>query len=39
MKVVVVAHQILSEEDARIKATSHLRVDLVSIIHEFLQFL
>lgn len=33
------AHEILPEEDAGIEATSHLWVDLVGIIHEFLEFL
>lgn len=39
VKVVVVAHQILSEEDAGVEATSHFRVDLVGIVHQLFQFL
>lgn len=38
MKVVIMAHQILSQEDAWIEATPHLRVDLLCIVHEFFEF-
>lgn len=38
MKVMIVTHEILAEEDARVEATSNLRIDLLCIIHEFFEF-
>jgi hypothetical protein len=35
----IVTHQILTQEDARIEPTAHLRGDLVGIIHQILKLL
>ena len=39
MQIVIVPHEILAQEYARIKPTFYLRIDLVCIIHQFFEFL
>jgi hypothetical protein len=37
MEVMVVTHKILTQEDARIEPTADLRINLLCVVHEFLE--
>jgi hypothetical protein len=39
VEVVVVAHEVLSQEDAGVEPAAHFRVDLLCVVHQFLKFL